>query len=83
MSLELPPEVKRALQDCEGVVFIGYSLPEYDSYAAETFQRFTVGKEIEVYNPSAEQLGRFHDVLGDQVKLFAQKFEDSSFAQSV
>jgi hypothetical protein len=80
---QLWSDVEMALRNCERVVFIGYSLPEYDSYAAETFRRFTAGKEIEVYNPSADQLGRFRDLLGDQVKLFPLKFEHSPFAQAV
>ena len=41
--------VESALSSAEVIVFIGYSLPNYDSFAAQCLRRHASGKEIEVY----------------------------------
>lgn len=75
-------EAEKALQDREELVFVGYSLPEYDSYSTEVFQRFAGTKDVAVYNPSYEHLERFRIVLGEKVRLFAQTFEESPYGQT-
>ena len=75
-------DVQAALEECEALVFIGYSLPEYDSYSAEMFRRYSAGRRVEVYNPSAEHLEHFRRQFGDHVELFAQKFEECQYAQA-
>lgn len=45
------------------VVFIGYSLPEYDSYAGELFQNECASKAIEVYDPSPAVNAKFSAVF--------------------
>ena len=63
----------------EQVVFIGYSLPTYDSFAVSFFEKSTKGKKVVVINPSLEHLLRFSSVLGDGVELRQQKFKDCMY----
>jgi len=74
-------EIEHVLEESEALVFIGYSLPEYDSYSAEVFQRHAARKRIQVFNPSSEHLEQFRMKLGEHVQLFPQKFEDCPYAQ--
>ena len=53
-------DVHLAIQSSERVVFIGYSLPEYDSYAGSAFRELCKNKAVEVYDPSSTTLERFH-----------------------
>ena len=75
-------EIEQVLEESDALVFIGYSLPEYDSYSEEVFQRYAARRHIEVYNPSFENLEQFRLKLGEHVQLFLQKFEDSPYAQA-
>ena len=74
-------DVEEALETRDEILFIGYSLPEYDSYATSVFQKFADSKLISVYNPSPEHLERFHAVFSNQVRLFAQTFEESPYGR--
>jgi hypothetical protein len=74
-------QVETTLGRSEALVFIGYSLPEYDPYSREVFQRAAMGRHVEVYNPSSEHLIQFRQLLGAHVRLFAQRFEESPYAQ--
>ncbi len=74
-------EVEKALDMSETLVFIGYSFPDYDSYAREIFQRYSTRKLIEVYNPSEAYLERSKEILGRHTQLFTKKFEDCPYAQ--
>lgn len=74
-------DVEKVLEQSEALVFVGYSLPEYDSYSRETFQRFASEKYVEVYNPSIEHLQHFRHQFGKHVQLFPQIFEESPYAQ--
>jgi hypothetical protein len=76
-------DVQMALEQSEALVFIGYSLPEYDSYSAEIFRRYAVGREIEVYNPSVEHLQHFRQEFGGRVRLFPLRFEECPYAQAL
>jgi hypothetical protein len=76
-------DVQTALEQSEALVFLGYSLPEYDCYSAEIFRRYGAGKEIEVYNPSAEHLQHFRRQFGGQVGLFPLRFEECPYAQAL
>jgi hypothetical protein len=57
-------EVEVAIRERETVVFIGYSLPQYDAFSTRFFQRVTSGKRIEVYARSAETLQHYVQMLG-------------------
>lgn len=52
-------DVHGAIQSAEKVIFIGYSLPEYDSYAGSTFRELCKNKAVDVYDPSPTTLERF------------------------
>jgi hypothetical protein len=75
-------QVEATLAEAEALVFIGYSLPGYDSYSRDVFRRFAAGRDIAIYNPSAEHLADFRHLLGTHVQLFPQRFEESPFAQA-
>ncbi|MDD1778467.1 MAG: hypothetical protein LUQ65_09900, partial [Candidatus Helarchaeota archaeon] len=70
----------KAISEREAIVFIGYSLPEYDGFSLDFFQRLSVGKKIEVYNPSKEHLEKFRRLFGPTAALEPSKFEDSKYA---
>jgi hypothetical protein len=73
-------QVEMTLAQSEAVVFIGYSLPEYDPYSREVFRRAAVDRHIEVYNPCSEHLEQFRNLLGNHVQLVPQKFEECPYA---
>jgi hypothetical protein len=74
-------EVSSAIQERDVIVFLGYSMPDYDSLAAKFFQSFAGKKRIEVYNPSREHLERFQRVLGSTAQLCELSFEGSPYAR--
>lgn len=74
-------EIEQVLEQSEALVFIGYSLPDYDSYSTQIFQRYAAQRHIEVYNPSTEHLEHFRVKLGQHVQLFPHKFEECHYAQ--
>lgn len=73
-------EVKRAIAERDELVFLGYSMPEYDTFTAQFFKQFG-SKNIEVYNPSEEHLERFKTVFGTKAQLFKKTFQDSPYGQ--
>jgi len=48
--------VRATVERSDTVVFIGYSMPEYDPYAARTFSDICSGKVVEVWDPSRDIL---------------------------
>jgi hypothetical protein len=72
----------KAIVERETIIFIGYSLPEYDSFSLEFFSRLAEGKLVEVYNPSKEHLEKFRCVFGDRAILKPLRFEDCKYAKS-
>lgn len=70
------------IRDAERIVFIGYSLPDYDSYATSFFKDVARGTEIVVINPSEEHLNRFRSFLGDSVQLRKERFRDCAYGSS-
>lgn len=75
-------DVRAVLERSDALVFIGYSLPAYDSYSAEIFREYSAGRQVEVYNPSKEHLQHFRERLGDHVRLYDLKFEECPYAQA-
>jgi hypothetical protein len=63
------------------VVFIGYSLPQYDSFSTRFFQRVTAGKQIEVYAGSSETLGHYRLILGRINTTRPLAFADCPYAR--
>jgi hypothetical protein len=74
-------DVERAIAEHEVIVFLGYSLPEYDFSTAAFFQRVAARKRIEVYNPNAQHLDRFKAIFGSSARLFPQTFQDSPYGR--
>jgi hypothetical protein len=71
----------KAISEREGIVFIGYSLPEYDDFSLSFLKQHSVGKTIEVYNPLKEDLEKFRRLFGPAAVLELSKFEDSKYAR--
>jgi hypothetical protein len=69
-----------AIRGSEKVVFIGYSLPEYDSFACEVFRNECAGKDIEVFDPSPSVDERFRAAF-DGVSITRCTFSQSPYAQ--
>jgi hypothetical protein len=70
-----------AIDQSEEVVFIGYSLPAYDSFAAQTLKKLCADKQVTVYDPSENTLRRFAEEFPSAV-LFASAFSATPFATS-
>jgi len=75
-------EAENAIREREVVVFIGYSLPSYDFFATDFFQRATAGKRIEVYVPSRETLEHYRRLLGALANDEPASFQDSPYAKN-
>ena len=73
-------QAEDAIRNRDSLVFIGYSLPDYDTYAARFFARFG-GKSIEAFTPSSDHLERYRRVFGAGAALFAQKFADCKYSR--
>jgi len=71
-----------ATRSRDSLVFIGYSLPDYDTYAAQFFARFA-GKGIEAFTPSSDHLERYRRMFGADAALSAQRFADCKYSRSV
>ena len=69
-----------AIKRSASIVFIGYSLPEYDSYAREFLLENARGKRLQAYTPSNADLDRYKQLFGDSIELRKQKFEDCEYA---
>jgi hypothetical protein len=74
-------EVRIALRESERVVFIGYSLPDNDTFAREFFREHTVGKEMEVYNPSDVDLQKYKTLFGAEVRLHRDGLASCPYAR--
>jgi hypothetical protein len=74
-------EASAAIKDRDVIVFLGYSMPDYDSFATEFFRQFAGSKQIEVHNPSAQHLERFRILFGSNARLFEQSFQGSLYAR--
>jgi hypothetical protein len=83
-ALRIWTQIHNILGKSDLIVFIGYSLPSYDSYALQCFKKACKGKIVEVYNPSTEHLQRFQAELSPHVRMIsvvAEKFENCIYAQ--
>jgi hypothetical protein len=58
-ALRLWRAAETAISSARRIVFIGYSLPEYDHYSRKTFERVCQGKEIVVCNPDEAVIRHF------------------------
>jgi hypothetical protein len=74
-------DVCAAIQSSEAVVFIGYSLPDYDSWSRRFFAEVCAGKAVEIYNPSPAVLTRFREVFGEAAEVHQQTFGQCVYCQ--
>ena len=79
---QLWEEAGKAIEERDDVVFIGYSLPPYDSTALEFFKQKTAGKNIEVYSRSLEILENYRKVFGNITTDKPCSFEESTYARA-
>jgi hypothetical protein len=70
------------IENAECVVFIGYSIPDYDSYAVRFFKEALQGKKVVAVNPSSDHLQRFRGLFGDAVELRQEKFKECPYGRS-
>jgi len=75
-------EVADAIREREVVVFIGYSLPAYDSEASRWFRRSAAGKPIEVYVRSRNTLEHYRQTLGELVTNDTVSFESCPYGKA-
>lgn len=74
-------DIEQAVANSERIIFIGYSLPDYDSFASEFFKERTQGKNIEVYNPSSSDQQKYVRLFGGRLTHQDATFSSSPFAQ--
>jgi len=74
-------DVELALADSGKVVFIGYSMPDYDSFAREFFRKHTARKEVEVYNPSDVDLQKYKRLSAAALRLHQEGFASCPYAR--
>jgi hypothetical protein len=71
---------ERVIAAREALIFVGYSLPAYDSHSLRFFKRSSHGKQVEAFTPSREHLERFQKELGvPEENLYAERFENSVY----
>ena len=73
-------QAEDVIRGSDSLVFIGYSLPDYDTYAAQFFARFAE-KSIEAFTPSSDHLKRYRRMFGDDAALSAQTFADCKYSR--
>jgi hypothetical protein len=74
-------EAENAILDRDTIVFIGYSLPDYDAFSTEFFQRASAGKQIEVYTRSIDTLEHYKRMLGTIATTAPVPFEHCPYAK--
>ncbi len=72
-------EIEEALRESERVVFIGYSLPIYDTDFSSQLSEHCATKSVEVHNPNRKDLQKFAAFFPN-LSSYPEKFEESSFA---
>lgn len=75
-------QAEDAIRDRDLLVFIGYSLPSYDTYASQFFARFA-DKNIEVFTPSRDHRERYRHMFGADAGLFDQTFADCKYSRPI
>ena len=71
-------DARRRIDEASTVVFVGYSLPCYDTRARAEFHATCSGKSIAVIDPCEQVLKTYQDVFGSSISAHLSKFEDCS-----
>lgn len=82
-------EVKAYLSQARTIVFVGYSMPDYDEYATKVFrdticprlQNTHARPELEVIDPDVRVLEKYRSFFGNQIKLIKSRFEDTEYVR--
>jgi len=75
-------KARAALLGVDSAAFIGYSLPDYDTFASDFFESELAGKRIEAFTPSDDHLKRFETLFGGRAILKNEKFEHCAYARA-
>jgi hypothetical protein len=75
-------DVEQVVTERDMLVFIGYSMPQYDVKTREFFEHYGRGKLVEVHTRTGANLKGFHDVFGERCVRYSERFEDSMYAQT-
>ena len=67
-------DVRAMIAKASRLLFIGYSLPAYDSRSRNEFQRACSGKELTVIDPSEQTLETYQNHFGKRVVVRLGKF---------
>jgi hypothetical protein len=73
-------DVTTAINQSQTVVFIGYSLPAYDTHAGGLFRQLCANKQVVVYDPSPNTRARFTQELPHAV-CHDRRFNGTPYAQ--
>jgi hypothetical protein len=73
-------EVETALAGADKVIFIGYSLPDYDSFSSMFFGKHISG-EVEVYNPSPVDQQKYKNLFGSRIVKEGGEFSLCPYAK--
>lgn len=84
-------EVKAILSGARKIVFVGYSMPDYDEYTRRVFQeticpRLQTSRDqvaMEVIDPDGNVLERYRSVFGNETRLTGSRFEDTEYVRNV
>ena len=74
-------EAAQAIREREEVVFIGYSLPDYDQKALEFFRTNIEDKPVSVYVRSHKTLERYRQLLKNVRTTEPEDFEDCPYVK--
>lgn len=74
-------EAEVAIRERDVVVFIGYSLPQYDSFAMKFFQRTVMGKHVEVYSRSLLTLEHYRKAFDNISTMTPTPFAECPYAR--
>ncbi|PYR39762.1 MAG: hypothetical protein DMF95_35060 [Acidobacteria bacterium] len=72
-------DVRQAISVSDRVVFIGYSLPDYDNYSADVLSHACSGKVVEVWDPSKHTLDRYAAIFANS-ELHEATFGQTPYA---
>lgn len=83
-------QVEKVLSQTNEIIFIGYSMPSYDTYALDILKKNVLTRiqkdlkpsQIEVVNPKSDVVKKYRDLFGNDIKLSQCEFENSMYASN-
>lgn len=75
-------DARRIIDISEAVVFMGYSLPSYDTRFRQFLKEAIGERSVEVYDPCQQVLATYEDLFGSQIACKRpEKFEECKYAR--